>query len=98
MIATGVPLKQILNALCEIIEEQRTGTLASVLLMNPDGVHLNVIAGPKLPNEWTRQMELMPIGPCAGSAAPPRIAVRLSSYRISLTIRSGTYRNIVLRR
>ena len=35
--------------------------------MNPDGVHLNVIAGPKLPNEWTRQMELLPIGPCAGS-------------------------------
>ena len=67
MIATGVPLKQILNALCGIIEEQRPGTLASVLLMNPDGVHLNVIAGPRLPNEWTRQMELMPIGPCAGS-------------------------------
>jgi len=67
MIATGVPLKQILNALCVIIEEQRPGTLASVLLMNPDGVHLNVIAGPKLPNEWTRQMELMPIGPSAGS-------------------------------
>jgi PAS domain S-box-containing protein len=67
MIATGVPLKQILNALCEIIEEQRPGTLASVLLMNADGVHLNVIAGPRLPNEWTRQMELMPIGPCAGS-------------------------------
>jgi PAS domain S-box-containing protein len=67
MIATGVPLRHILNALCEIIEEQRPGTLASVLLMNPDGVHLNVIAGPKLPNEWTRQIELMPIGPCAGS-------------------------------
>ena len=67
MIATGVPLKQILNVLCGIIEEQRPGTLASVLLMNPDGVHLNVIAGPNLPNEWTRQMELMPIGPCAGS-------------------------------
>ena len=67
MIATGVPLKKILNALCGIIEEQRPGTLASALLMNPDGVHLNVIASPKLPNEWTRQMELMPIGPCAGS-------------------------------
>jgi PAS domain S-box-containing protein len=67
MIATGVPLKKILNALCGIIEEQRPGTLASVLLMNADGVHLDVIAGPKIPNEWTRQMELMPIGPCAGS-------------------------------
>src|SRR6266478_4575246 len=67
MIATGVSLKQILNALCLIIEEQRPETLASVLLLNADGVHLDVAAGPNLPKEWTRQMELMPIGPCAGS-------------------------------
>jgi PAS domain S-box-containing protein len=67
MIATGVPLKEIMNALCLIIEEQRPGTVASVLLMNPDGVHLNVVAGPNLPKAWTRQMEKLPIGPCAGS-------------------------------
>src|SRR5881227_123094 len=67
MIATGVGLKEILNTLCLIIEEQRDGTLASVLLLNADGVHLDVAAGPNLPKEWTRQMELMPIGPCAGS-------------------------------
>jgi PAS domain S-box-containing protein len=67
MIATGVALKEILNALCLSIEEQRSGTLASVLLLNPDGVHLNSIAGPSLPREWTQQMETLPIGPCAGS-------------------------------
>ena len=67
MIATGVPLKEILNALCLIIEEQRSGTLASALLQNPDGVHLNVVAAPNLPNEWIEQMEKLPIGPCAGS-------------------------------
>lgn len=67
MIATGIPLKQILNALCLIIEEQRSDTLASVLLMKADGVHLNVIAAPNLPNEWIQQMEKLPIGPCAGS-------------------------------
>jgi len=67
MVATGVPLKEILSALCQIIEEQRPGTLASVLLMNRDGIHLDVAAGPNLPRAWTRQMELMPIGPCAGS-------------------------------
>ena len=43
MIATGVGLKEILNALCLIIEEQRAGTLASVLLLNhrwcPSGLH-----------------------------------------------------------
>jgi PAS domain S-box-containing protein len=67
MIATGVPLKEILNTLCLIIEEQRSGTLASVLLQNPDGVHLNVVAAPNLPNDWIEQMEKLPIGPCAGS-------------------------------
>jgi len=67
MIATGVRLKEILNALCLIIEEQRSGTLASILLLNPDSVHLDFVAGAKLPSEWTRQMEKMPIGPCAGS-------------------------------
>src|SRR5216110_2467604 len=67
MIATGVALKEVLNALCLIIEEQRTGTLASVLLLNPDGVHLDCVAGPSLPKEWMQQMENLPIGPCAGS-------------------------------
>src|SRR6266568_3890358 len=67
MIATGVALKEILNALCLIIEEQRSGTFASVLLLNPDGVYLDVLAGPSLPKEWTEQMEKLPIGPCAGS-------------------------------
>jgi PAS domain S-box-containing protein len=67
MIATGVGLKEILNALCLIIEEQRAGTLASVLLLNADGVHLDCLAGPSLPKEWAQQMENLPIGPCAGS-------------------------------
>src|SRR5216117_138730 len=67
MIATGVVLKEILNALCLIIEEFRSGTLASVLLLNPDGRHLDSVAGPSLPKEWTQQMETLPIGPCAGS-------------------------------
>src|SRR5947207_12282981 len=40
MIATGVALKEILNALCLIIEEYRPGTLASVLLLRSDGRHL----------------------------------------------------------
>jgi PAS domain S-box-containing protein len=67
MIATGVALKAILNALCLIIEEQRSGTLASVLLLRPNGLHLKSVAGPSLPKEWTEQMENLPIGPCAGS-------------------------------
>src|SRR6266513_4967904 len=67
MIATGVALKEILNVLCLIIEEYRSGTLASVLLLRADGLHLDSAAGPSLPKGWTQQMEKLPIGPCAGS-------------------------------
>ena len=67
MIATGVALKEILNDLCLIIEEFRSDTLASVLLLRPDGLHLDSVAGPSLPKGWTQQMENLPIGPCAGS-------------------------------
>ncbi|MGH8092588.1 MAG: GAF domain-containing protein [Chthoniobacterales bacterium] len=67
MIATGVALKEILNALCMIIEEYRSGTLASILLLRPDGLHLDSVAGPSLPKSWRQEMEKLPIGPCAGS-------------------------------
>src|SRR6266446_4666180 len=67
MIATGVALEEILNVLCLIIEEYRSGTLASVLLLRSDGLHLDSVAGPSLPKGWTQQMERLPIGPCAGS-------------------------------
>jgi len=67
MIATGSPLREILNVLCLIIEDQRRDTLASILLVNPDGIHLDVIAGPSLPKEWTCHMEKLPIGPRAAS-------------------------------
>jgi PAS domain S-box-containing protein len=67
MIATGVPLKEILNVLCQIIEEYRPGTLASILLLRSDGLHLASVAGPSLPKGWRQEMEKLPIGPCAGS-------------------------------
>jgi PAS domain S-box-containing protein len=67
MIATGVPLKEIMGGLCLIIEEYRPGTHASVLLVRPDGLHLDSVAGPSLPKGWMQQMEKLPIGPCAGS-------------------------------
>src|SRR5947199_6153931 len=67
MIATGVALVKILNRLCVIIEESRSGTLASILLLRPDGLHLDSVAGPSLPKGWRQEMEKLPIGPCAGS-------------------------------
>ena len=84
MIATGVPLKEILNALCLIIEGQRNGTLASVLLLSADGIHLEPAGGPNIPEAWKREMARQPIGPCAGScgtAAYRKSAVIVSDIK-----------------
>ncbi|HMH03373.1 MAG TPA: PAS domain S-box protein [Candidatus Udaeobacter sp.] len=67
MIATGAGLKDILNVLCLTIEEYHKGMLASVLLLDSDGLHLTSAAGPSLPKGWIQQMESLPIGPRAGS-------------------------------
>jgi PAS domain S-box-containing protein len=67
MIATGVALNEILNVLCVIIEDYRPDTLASILLLRSDGLHLDSVAGPSLPKGWREEMEKLPIGPCAGS-------------------------------
>src|SRR5437660_4233253 len=67
MIATGVALNEILNVLCQIIEDYRPETLASILLLRTDGLHLDSVAGPSLPKAWREEMERLPIGPCAGS-------------------------------
>ena len=47
MIATGVALEEILNALCLIIEDYRRGTLASILLLRSDGRSSGFRGGPE---------------------------------------------------
>jgi PAS domain S-box-containing protein len=81
LIATGVPLKEILNELCLILEQQRPGTHASALMLTREGRHLTVVAGPTLPKGWSDQMEKLPVGPCAGSCGT-------AAYRGTLVIAS----------
>jgi PAS domain S-box-containing protein len=81
MIATNVPLKEIFNELCLIIQQQRPGTHASVLMLTRKGHHLTVVAGPTLPEGWSEQMEKLPVGPCAGSCGT-------AAYRGTLVIAS----------
>ena len=86
MIATDVPLKEIFNELCLIIQQQRPGTHASVLMLTREGHHLTVVAGPTLPEGWSEQMEKLPVGPCAGSCGT-------AAYRGTLVIASDIATN-----
>jgi PAS domain S-box-containing protein len=67
MVATGAPLTDTLNTLLRLVEEQAPGMLSSVLLLDPDGVHLRVGAAPSLPEAYVRLCDGIVIGDNAGS-------------------------------
>jgi hypothetical protein len=62
------PLEETLSALLRIVESSsRTGTLGSILLLDPDGRHLRHGAAPSLPREYSEAVNGLEIGACAGS-------------------------------
>src|SRR5258708_70418 len=67
MIARGAPLPALLDALTRMIEGHSDGMLASILLLDPDGVHLRHGAAPSLPASYTHAIDGLAIGPDVGS-------------------------------
>ena len=53
MAAKGDSLADILDNLCLLVEEQSSGVLASILLMDPNGKQLRHGAAPNLPKAYT---------------------------------------------
>lgn len=67
LIAQGQRLKVTLDALLRIVESQSPGMLASVLLLDSDGIHVRHGAAPSLPKSYIDLIDGQPIGPRAGS-------------------------------
>ncbi len=67
MIAAGAALPETLEVLLRLIESQASGMLCSVLLLDPDEVHLRHGAAPSLPASYIAAVDGLAIGPCAGS-------------------------------
>jgi GAF domain-containing protein len=65
MVARGDSLAEILDSLCRFAEEQASGVLASISLL--DGDRLWRGAAPSLPKAYTDAINGMAIGPSAGS-------------------------------
>jgi PAS domain S-box-containing protein len=65
MVAKGDSLAQILDGLCRIVEEQASGVLASILLV--DGNRLRHGGAPSLPKAYTDAIDGVVIGPSVGS-------------------------------
>jgi PAS domain S-box-containing protein len=67
MIAKGNALSRILDALCRLVEELCEDSLASILLLDPDGNRLWHGAAPSLPKIYVDAINGGFIGPAAGS-------------------------------
>lgn len=67
MIATGAPLPRILDALVRVIEAEARDLIASILLLDDDGMYLRHGAAPGLPADFREAIDGGAIGPRAGS-------------------------------
>jgi two-component sensor histidine kinase len=64
----GVPLGVVLETLVRTVEERSAhGALASILLLDDDGLHLRHGAAPSLPESYRQAVDGLAIGPAAGS-------------------------------
>lgn len=66
-VALGAPLADTLTEILKACEAQVPEMLGSILLLDPDGVHLRHGAAPSLPPEYMRAIDGAAIGPVAGS-------------------------------
>ena len=66
-IVQGAALGEVLDALCRTVEELSGEFLASILLLDEDGLHLRHGAAPSLPAAYTQAIDGLQIGPQAGS-------------------------------
>jgi signal transduction histidine kinase len=67
MIARGDSRALILDALCRLVEELASGSLSSILLVDPSANRLRHGGAPSLPGPYTEAIDGVVIGPCAGS-------------------------------
>jgi two-component system NarL family sensor kinase len=71
MIAASVPLGAVLGELCRVIDD-RSGLRSSIFLLEGDGTHLRLIAGPSLPDVWRQAVSVFPVTATACGAAVTR--------------------------
>lgn len=67
MIATNATLPEILEFVCQFVEEQFGDALCSILLLEPNGKTLRHVSAPSLPITYSQAIDGVKIGPNAGS-------------------------------
>ena len=81
MIAKGDSRALILDAVCRLFEELSSGSLSSILLLDPSANRLRHGAAPSLPKNYTEAIDGLVIGPSVGSCGTA--AYRAASVIVS---------------
>jgi PAS domain S-box-containing protein len=66
MITDGASLTDVLNQVCTSIDLQISPSVTTILLMDPDGKRLWPSAGPRVPQDWARAINPLPVSPDVG--------------------------------
>jgi len=79
MTAKGRPLEAILEGLCRVVEQTASGSLCSVMLIDPSGSKIQQAVAPSLPASYNDRFRGTPVeregGPCTEAARQKRQVV-----------------------
>ncbi|WP_454063282.1 GAF domain-containing protein [Candidatus Nitrospira salsa] len=67
LLACDEPLSHVLDKICLLIEQQRSDTYCSILLVDYDGKTLRLGAAPSLPEEFSQGLDGLSVGDLSGS-------------------------------
>jgi PAS domain S-box-containing protein len=67
LIATGAALSTIFQGIVHLIEEQNSAVVASIVILDEDGIHIRHGAAPHLPEDYWKAIDGLAIGPQTGS-------------------------------
>ena len=67
LIASAAPLPQVLREIVAAVEDRAPPVLGSILLLDPDGLHIRHGAAPHLPEAYCAAIDGVTIGPNVGS-------------------------------
>ncbi|MFL6590654.1 MAG: GAF domain-containing protein [Chthoniobacterales bacterium] len=67
MVASGAPVSDVLTSIVLLLEAHAEGMVCSILLLSPNGKHLEHGAAPSLPQVYVEAVNGAPVGPRNGS-------------------------------
>jgi signal transduction histidine kinase len=66
MLGHGAPMLEVLNELCQFIDDHSPGAVSTVFLLDSEGIRLRPVAGPNAPRTWREEIDDLELGMYAG--------------------------------